>query len=115
MGADPALVPANLMISHQRGKVSDITALVDRMLGACSPGEYDLVIVDPAYKVQSGSENDADAITAFCAELDRLAEGLGCTIAYTHHHSKGAQGAKSAATVRAGRACSRATPTRSST
>ena len=47
--------------------------------------------------VQPGSENDADAIAAFCAELDRLAEGLACTIAYTHHHSKGAQGGKSAA------------------
>ena len=102
MGVDTAGVPHNLMIANQRGKVSDITPLVDRMLAACRPGEYDLVIIDPAYKVQPGSENDADAITAFCAELDLLAEGLGCTIAYTHHHSKGAQGGKSAADCASG-------------
>lgn len=96
-GAEAAEVSANLDIANLRGRYRDIGSLVDALLESFPPGTYDLVIVDPAYKVQPGSENDADAITAFCAELDRLAEGLSCTIAYTHHHSKGAQGGKSAA------------------
>lgn len=94
MGADPGQVRGNFDVANLRGKFRDICDLVDSMLATFRPGDYDLVILDPAYKVQPGSENDADAITAFCAELDRLAEGLGCTIAYTHHHSKGAQGMK---------------------
>lgn len=95
-GADLADVRANLDIANLRGKFSSIEALVEELLDSFKPGDYDLVIVDPAYKVQSGCENDADAITAFCGELDRLAEGLRCTIAYSHHHSKGAQGGKNA-------------------
>lgn len=95
-GADAAEVTANLSIANLRGQVSSIGVLVDGLLESFGPGDYDLVIVDPAYKVQSGCENDADAITAFCGELDRLAEGLRCTIAYSHHHSKGAQGGKNA-------------------
>ena len=85
-----------LDIANLRGKFSDIEKLVDSLLATFKPGDYDLIIVDPAYKIQSGSENDADAITAFCAQLDRLAEGLRCTIVYSHHHSKGAQGGKNA-------------------
>ena len=96
MGVTAEEVSANFDIANLRGKFQDIATLVDSLLASFKPGDYDLVIVDPAYKVQSGSENDADAITAFCAQLDRLAEGLQCTIAYTHHHSKGAQGGKNA-------------------
>lgn len=96
MGVTADEVSANFDVANLRGKVSDIEELVDALLAKVGRGTYDLVIIDPAYKVQSGSENDADAITAFCAQLDRLAEGLGCTIAYTHHHSKGAQGGKNA-------------------
>lgn len=96
MGVEAADVAANFDVANLRGKVKSIDELVDALLAKAGRGEYDVVIIDPVYKVQSGSENDADAITAFCAQLDRLAEGLGCTIAYTHHHSKGAQGGKNA-------------------
>lgn len=89
-------VSANFDIANLRGKYRDITSLVDALINTFDPGDYDLVIIDPAYKVQSGAENDADAITAFCGELDRLAEELEVTIAYTHHHSKGDQGNKNA-------------------
>ena len=89
-------VSKNLDIANLRGKFKDITSLVDALINSFKPGYYDLIIIDPAYKVQSGAENDADAITEFCGELDRLAEKLKCTIAYTHHHSKGDQGNKNA-------------------
>lgn len=96
VGAEASEVSGGFHVANLRGKFRDIEALVDSLLASFAPGTYDLVIIDSAYKVQAGAENDADAITAFCAQLDRLAEGLGCTIAYTHHHSKGAQGGKNA-------------------
>lgn len=95
-GADRALVRESLMVANLRGKYADATTLVDDLISSYGRGAFDLVIIDPAYKVQPGSENDADAITRFCAELDRLVEGLDCTVAYSHHHSKGGQGGKNA-------------------
>lgn len=96
-GANKEDVRRNLDCANLRGKYSNITRLVESLLETCKRGDYDLVIIDPAYKVQPGSENDADSIARFCSELDRLAEGLACSIAYSHHHSKGAQGGKNAA------------------
>ena len=95
-GADRALVRGNLMVANLRGKYTDAATLVDDLISSYGKDAFDLVIIDPAYKVQPGSENDADAITRFCAELDRLVEGLDCTVAYSHHHSKGGQGGKNA-------------------
>lgn len=89
-------VSKNLDIANLRGQFRDITSLVNALINSFDVDSYDLIIVDPAYKVQPGVENDADAITVFCGELDRLAENLKCTIAYTHHHSKGDQGNKNA-------------------
>ncbi len=86
----------NLDVYNARGRYTDIRDLVNDLTKHCEAGHYDVVVVDPAYKVQSGSENDADSITAFCAELDRLAEALKCTIAYSHHHPKGNQGNRDA-------------------
>jgi hypothetical protein len=97
MRADPDEVRGGVDVLNLRGRVSRVDDLVANMAASFPRGTYDLVVIDPAYKVQSGSENDADAITAFCGALDRLAEALGCTIAYSHHHSKGAQGGKDAA------------------
>jgi len=95
-GEDRALVHENLMVANLRGKYTDAAVLIDNLISSYCKGAFDLVIIDPAYKVQPGSENDADAITRFCAELDRLVEGLDCTVAYSHHHSKGGQGGKNA-------------------
>lgn len=94
--ANRMLVNDSLMVANLRGKYSDAATLVDDLIATCTRGEFDLVIIDPAYKIQPGSENDADAITRFCAELGRLVEALDCTVAYSHHHSKGSQGGKNA-------------------
>lgn len=96
VGVSRTTVHENMMVANLRGKYSDITSLVDDLINSYEPGVFDLVIIDPAYKVQPGSENDANAITRFCAELDRLVEAIDCTIAYSHHHSKGSQGGKNA-------------------
>lgn len=115
MGVDTAGVPHNLMIANQRGKVSDITPLVDRMLAACRPGEYDLVIIDPAYKVQPGSENDADAITAFARSSTALPRGWDAPSPTRATIARGLRVARALPTAQAGRGCSPAMPMLSST
>ena len=114
-GADRALVRENLMVANLRGKYTDATTLVDDLISSYGRGAFDLVIIDPAYKVQPGSENDADAITRFCAELDRSSRGW---IARSPTATTTPRAVRAARTPRTGhpaRACSAATPTRSST
>ena len=55
-----------------------------------------MVIIDPAYMVQDGDENNAKDIREFFAKLDEICVRLQCTVVISHHHSKGAQGLKSA-------------------
>lgn len=55
---------------------------------------FDLIIVDPIYKVLTGDENSAADMTRFCSFLDKLAFDCNSTIVFCHHHSKGAQGDK---------------------
>lgn len=96
MNDDAGKMEANLSIANLHGKVSSIDALADGLLDSFKPDEHGLVIADPANRVRSGRENDANAIAASCGELDRLVEGLRCAIAYSHHHSKGTQVGKNA-------------------
>lgn len=58
--------------------------------------KYDLVIIDPIYKVLEGDESDAAATLAFCTELDKMVDNLGTAVVYVHHFTKGAQGQKKA-------------------
>ncbi len=75
-------------ILNARGKASNAEQLTNALLGRLGAARYDVVIIDPIYKVQDGDENSAQAIAALARELDRLAEGAGCTIIYSHHHPK---------------------------
>lgn len=56
---------------------------------------FDVLIIDPTYKVFKGHENDSDDTSAFCETLDQLAKKFTCAIVYCHHHSKGDQYHKS--------------------
>ena len=114
-GADRALVRENLMVANLRGKYTDAATLVDDLVSSYGKGAFDLVIIDPAYKVQPGSENDADAITRFCAELDRLVDELDCTSPTPTATPRAGRAERTPRTGRPARACSAGTPTRSST
>ena len=60
------------------------------------------VILDPIYKLGTGNENDARAISSFCNGLDRISDQTGCAVIYCHHHSKGDQSWKVSADRAAG-------------
>ena len=93
--ADADEVAANLSVWPLRGKSCGLAEITNELFARCEPGEFGMVVVDPAYMVQDGDENNARDIRAFFAELDRLCVRLGCTVVISHHHSKGPQGLKS--------------------
>ena len=51
----------------------------------------DAIILDPIYKVLRGDENSAGDMAIVCRQLDTICEELGCSVIYSHHHSKGYQ------------------------
>ena len=95
-GADVGETRANLAVWPLRGTPCGLEEIVSELFRRCGRGEYGLVVIDPAYMVQDGDENNARDIREFFARLDRLCVGLECAVVISHHHSKGAQGLKSA-------------------
>jgi len=94
--ASVAEVSENLFVWPLRGKSCSLHEIVEELFERYKPGDFGMVVIDPAYMVQDGDENNAKDIREFFAELDRLCVRLGVTVVISHHHSKGAQGLKSA-------------------
>lgn len=79
-----------------RGKAETLEKLAPKIIRRCRNQNYVAIIVDPIYKVNGGDENNAEAISRFCALFDKMAEEIGASMIYVHHHAKGSQGAKKA-------------------
>ncbi len=88
--------PENLRIWSLRGKAQPMQKLTPKIISRIQPENYDVIILDPVYKVQSGDENAAGDIAAFTNQFDKLTTELGVSLIYCHHHSKGNQGGKRA-------------------
>lgn len=104
-GAEPPR--NNLMIWNLRGKsmgmssrpgTKEIPAIMgfdDKLINRTKlykeayNGGFDVIIIDPIYKVLEGDENSAKDIRAFCNSLDKVCEMTNCCAIYVHHHSKG--------------------------
>ncbi|MBQ9001004.1 MAG: AAA family ATPase [Eggerthellaceae bacterium] len=95
-GSNVEDVRAGLSIWPLRGQSCGLAQIRDELFVRCKPGEFGMVIIDPAYMVQDGDENNARDIREFFAVLDEICMRLQTTIVISHHHSKGAQGLKSA-------------------
>ena len=85
---------SNIVVWNLRGANIPMSDLAPKIADMVRSGNFDLVIIDPVYKLFTGSENDQEAVTAFCNSLDKIAEA-GASVVYCHHHSKGRQGGKS--------------------
>ena len=92
LGIEEEVSSDKVGVFNARGKASNAKSLVAELLKRLNNGRYDVVIIDPIYKVQDGDENSAQAITALAHELDRLAEEGRCTVIYSHHHPKHSTG-----------------------
>lgn len=86
----------DLHIWNLRGKALPLDKLVPKLIRKVKGMEYAAIIIDPIYKVITGDENNASEMGEFCNQFDKICEGTGCSAIYSHHHSKGAQGAKRA-------------------
>lgn len=91
------LTPNNanrIFIWNLRGKTPALDQLVPKLIRRAEKKKYIAVVVDPIYKVITGDENSASEMAKFCNQFDNIADALGASVIYAHHHSKGAQGGK---------------------
>ena len=93
--ADLSEVNKNLKVWPLRGKSCSLSQIAGVLFNRAKMGDFGMVVIDPAYMVQDGDENNAKDIRIFFATLDSICVRLGCTMVISHHHSKGAQGLKS--------------------
>lgn len=94
--ADAQAVRENLVLWPLSGKSCSLDEIAAELFVRCKAGDFGMVIIDPAYMVQDGDENNAKDIREFFARLDEICVNLECTVVISHYHSKGAQGLKSA-------------------
>ena len=86
----------DIIVWTLRGKALTLDKLYKKIIRRVKDGGFDVIILDPIYKVITGDENSASDMGAFCNLFDRIASETGCAMIYCHHHSKGAQGFKKA-------------------
>lgn len=79
-----------------RGSSMPLDKLAPKIIRKVANKGYEAIIIDPIYKVITGDENNATQMSAFTSLFDQISKETGCTIIYSHHHSKGAQGFKRA-------------------
>ena len=102
MDVDMHAYDTNLKIINLRGTSVELSRMAGALIGTIIMEEantgipYSAIILDPIYKISNGEENSAKDVGAFCHQLDRIATATGASIIYSHHHSKGDQGYKSA-------------------
>jgi len=79
-----------------RGSAMTLDKLAPKIIRKVSNKGYSAIIIDPIYKVITGDENNASDMGAFTNLFDKICKETGCSVIYSHHHSKGAQGFKRA-------------------
>lgn len=86
----------NIGIWSLKGQATTLDHLADKIIKKCEANGFDVVILDPIYKVLFGDENSASDMGKFTNQLDKIAAEARVSVIYCHHHSKGAQGNKKA-------------------
>lgn len=86
----------NLNWLDMRGINKSLKELSNSLISVCKDEGYDVIILDPIYKVSFANENDAQEMADFCNTIDYICKELNVAMVYCHHHSKGSQSGKSA-------------------
>jgi RecA-family ATPase len=86
--------PERLTIWNLRGRVMMLDKLAVRLHSICKGRNFDMIILDPIYKISGGDENSAKDMTLLCNLIESIAAHSGAAVVFTHHFSKGQQGAK---------------------
>ena len=87
-------IPQGLDMINWRGETAPLDELKGKIIDLAQ--DYDVIILDPMYKIITGDENSATDMSYFCRQLDEIIAATGVSVIYCHHHSKGAQGQKKA-------------------
>jgi RecA-family ATPase len=86
----------DIAIWNLRGESMPLDKLAPILIRRVAQRGYDAIIIDPIYKVITGDENNASDVGAFTNLFDKICKETGCTVIFSHHHSKGPQGFKRA-------------------
>lgn len=86
----------NLEFFPLRGYAESLESLLPKIVRRARSKHYSAIVIDPLYKIQSGDENSAEALSKFCNALDRLSRQTGAALIITHHHPKGKSGERKA-------------------
>jgi RecA-family ATPase len=95
LGVEPKY-EQDFVVWSLRGSSMPLDKLAPKIIRKVANKGYEAIIIDPIYKVITGDENNATQMSSFTALFDKISKETGCTIIYSHHHSKGAQGFKRA-------------------
>ena len=102
MALDRGVWNENLKILNMRGIHTDIEEMRGALIAEIISEEaetgipFGAVILDPIYKISDGEENSAKDVGRFCSNIDVICKETGAAVIFSHHHSKGDQGYKSA-------------------
>ncbi len=86
----------NLTVWNLRGYATPLDKLAPILIRRIAQRGYDAIIIDPIYKIITGDENKASDMGEFTNLFDMITKDTGCTVIFSHHHSKGPQGYKRA-------------------
>jgi hypothetical protein len=87
--------PGQLMVWNLRGYAADLSTLLGKILEAAGSDKFDLIVIDPIYKVLGNrDENRAGDIASLLNQIERLAVQSGAAVVFGAHFSKGNQAAK---------------------
>jgi len=95
LGVEPKY-EEDFVVWSLRGSSMPLDKLAPKIIRKVANKGYEAIIIDPIYKVITGDENNASQMGAFTNLFDKICKETGCTVIYSHHHSKGAQGFKRA-------------------
>ena len=95
-GARRESIAENMDVWNMRGRTQPLETSKDHIIEQAESRKYDVIILDPIYKLFAGDENSAEEVSAFMLAMDELAMRLHASVVYCHHHSKGAKGGVSA-------------------
>jgi len=82
----------NLHILNARGLGIEGVAGIERLKNEVLCFEPELIVCDPLYKLNTGTENDAKDTKIIMAAFDKLSTDTGAAVGYVHHDAKGAPG-----------------------
>jgi hypothetical protein len=87
--------PGQLILWNLRGHAANYQALLPKIARACREHAFDLIIIDPIYKLYGNAkENAAEDIALLLNTVDELITQSGAAVAFGSHFSKGNQSTK---------------------